>query len=92
MGLPVVLNGVDRVDDMKIACGVGGSFDLQGRHRDTCAEVVRPGPMVPVDLPGPESRMRGRDYGRERMKMVVEVYQGVSLRSMDLRKWQRMAR
>jgi hypothetical protein len=90
MGLPVVLNGVDRVDDMKIACGVG-SLDLQGRPRDACAGVVRPGPMVPVDLPGTESRMGGLDYVLEKMKMFVEVDQGVFLCS-NLRKSQKMAR
>jgi hypothetical protein len=89
MGLPVVLNGVDRIDDMKIA---GGNSDLQGRPRDACAEVVRPGPMVPVDLPGTESRMGGLDYVLEKMKMFVEVDQGVSGRSMDLRRSQRTAR
>jgi hypothetical protein len=89
MGLPVVLNGVDRVDDMKIACG---RFDLQGRPRDACAEVVRPGPMVPVDLRRDEVRMTGRDYGLEKMKMFVEVDQGVSGRSMDLQRSQRTAR
>lgn len=72
----MVLNGVDRVDDMKIAGG--GSFDLQGRHRDACAEVVRPGPMVPVDLLATEIRMGGLDYVLEKIKMVVEVDQGVS--------------
>lgn len=91
MGLPVVLNGVDRVDDMKTVVDAGGRFDLQGRPRDACAEVVRPGP-IQVDLPGTESRMGGPDYVLERIKMFVEVDQGVSLCSMDLRKWQRTAR
>jgi hypothetical protein len=90
MGLPVVLNGVDRVDDMKIACGVG-SFDLRGRPRDACAEVVRPGPMVPVDLLATEARDGGRSQVLERMKMFVEVDQGVSLCS-NLRMLLRMAR
>lgn len=88
----MVLNGADRVDDLKTVVDAGGRFDLQGRPRDACAEVVRPGPMVPVDLPGTESRMGGLDYVLEKMKMFVEVDQGVSGRSMDLRRSQRTAR